>query len=156
MDVNKIEADAKSVKMGFAQEHKFYPGLESLRESQRARVRLGEGVSESIQSDLNLTLSPVVKALYPLLMELQAKSANNPVFQKEMVVYSRTYRWKSVENDDSLYSPEFKARIMGKPGKSVKTYLREERNKDQKKRVNMEKLNLRGPKRYPTVWTFDA
>jgi hypothetical protein len=154
MDVNKIAADAKAVKMGFAQEHKFSPGLESLRESQRARVRLGEGVSEAIHSDMNLSLSPVGESLYPLLMELQKKSSNNPVFQKETAVYSRSYLWKSVETNDTLYSLEFKAHIGGKAGKSVKTYLTEERNKDHKKRVNMEKLNLRGPKRYPTIWTL--
>ena len=147
MNINRIAADAKAVKMGFAQEHTFYPGLESLRDSQRARTRLG-GTPEPSRSDMNLTLTPVPEALYPLLMELQNKSSSaNPLFDSKT---QPEYTWYSVENDDSLYSRDIKALVKGK--RSIKKYLQDERKKVHKKQINMKELNLRGSKRYPTNW----
>jgi hypothetical protein len=143
IDTRRIAADSRAVKMGFAQDHKFYTGLQSLRDTQRARRQLGGSDPDAMTGVSTPTLNPVVEELYPLLMELQSKEGTNPMFLETVQTFMPDYEWQAVDGNDALYSRELKSCIGGRTGKSVKTYLAEERKKDQRKGIFSDRARTR-------------
>lgn len=148
LNINQIAADTKAVKMGFARDHKFYPGLESLRDTQRARERLGE-TSTKVSSAPIPSLLPVVNQLYPLLMEMQGIEGNDPCFPSIASLVSGV--WIDVDRNDKLYSKEFNTGI-GDASTSIKQYLITERKNINRKIINMSERKLRNKKRYPAMF----
>ena len=150
LDINQIAVDSKSVKMGFAQEHKFYPGLESLRMTQRARDRLGD-TSTKIPPMPSPSLSPLVPEMYPLLMEMQGIEGNDPVFPSVAIPPGS---WLDNELNNELYSKEY-LKYMNDSSLTVKQYMIAERGKINRKSVNMERrMILRSKKRYKAIYTY--
>jgi hypothetical protein len=91
---NRISSDTQAAKMAFAREHMYYPKLD-----------------------------PIPKTLYPLLLEMQQKTGNNPTFPLGLLPVPVDTTWIRVEEEDGLYSNEYKA-CMGK-ATSVKQYVQE-------------------------------
>ncbi len=129
--------------MGFANDHKFYPGLESLRKTNRARERLGGWKLEEPKRTTQ-GLHPVPKEVYPLLMEMCGKTGTNPSF--EGMQGPGEYDWERVYLNDDLYSIEFKQFISG-ASNSVYDFLKAEKNKAQKTAIDRNRNNDLGPRR---------
>jgi hypothetical protein len=142
-DTNHIASDAKAVNMGFGQDHKFYPGLESLRRTNRARERLGGWIREETKHT-EQGLLPVPESLYPLLMEMRGIRGNNPSFEGKMG--KGEYKWKRVYHNDDLYSNEFKQYIGG-ASNSVYDFLKAEKNKAQKAAIYQNRVYDFRPRR---------
>lgn len=114
-NTNRISADTHAMKMAFARDHTYYPGLDSLRSISRARSRLGQATSSPVDTTPHPLpqLDPIPEALYPLLFEMQQKTGNNPVFSPGRSPVPVDIPWIKVEEDDRLYSDEYKM-FMGK------------------------------------------
>jgi hypothetical protein len=66
-------------------------------------------------------LDPIPEALYPLWLEMQQKTGNNPVFPPGISPVPVDTLWIKIEEDDRLYSDEYKT-CMGK-AKSVVQFV---------------------------------
>jgi hypothetical protein len=142
---NSISADANAVKMGFARDHKFYPGLESLREINHARERLGGWTPEATTHITGQGLQPVPVDLHPLIMEMRRESGENPSFES-IPGGKGGYKWFKIK-EDALYSKEIKQHISG-ACKSVQAFLKAERNKAQRTAIDQTRsYNTRYKKR---------
>lgn len=142
LDSRQVAADARAVGMGFGQEHKFYPGLASLRQVQRARVRLsgGERLEEEEKGAVvrtQILLEPVVEELYPLLLELQNNSPGcNPDFRVgDIVAYSDNWNTVVKDPNKNLYSKEILA-CFTKSQQTIEQFLIAENNKSGKRNVD--------------------
>jgi hypothetical protein len=136
--------------MGFGRDHKFYTGLESLRNANLARARLGEVDAVGAVDTTPLSrLDPIPETLYPLLFEMQRKMGDNPVVFAEDRAPADV-KYDSVEKYDQIYTEEVRAEVA--TGKTVQQFLRDEKKKNKRSgRVDPTMESRRKFKEYPTM-----
>jgi hypothetical protein len=140
---NRISADTHAARMGFARDHKFYTGLDSLRSIGRARSRFGE--THTIpRRPLPQQLDPIPEALDPLLLEMQEKTGNNPMFPPEEPPFPTDTTWIPVYKDLELFSEEFKLHM--NKAKTVEQFVVEQRKNVNRNRQSPLTISFRFPR----------